>query len=128
MSRIRARANAVARVYNDYQVVYKGRVEYRDPQKNILARSSNRMFSSTVDVLSTQAKRALPYNLGRKYLLIQNKSAASIYFDFDQMATSDSPEIFTLGVYESISGQFLVSAIWLRGSAGTQRINVVEGY
>ena len=124
----RSRVNIRKRVFSDYRVIYKGRVEYRDQQKNIQARSSNRMFSNVHDTNATSSTRALPYNLGRKYLLIQNKSAASVYFDFDQMATADSPEIFTLGAYESISGQFLVSAIWLRGTVGTQRINIIEGY
>lgn len=110
-----------------YKVPFRGRVEYKgkiDP----IGKNKARYFSSTIDVVDNMAKRALPFNTFRKYLLIQNKTGSSVYIDFDQQATTDSIEIFPLGSYESISGIELVSEIWIRGSSGTQRINFVEGF
>jgi hypothetical protein len=115
---------AVRRVYT---TPFRGRVEYHG-REDLIGKNKARYYSTTVDVGDNAATRALPFNTFRKYLLIQNKTAASVYLDFDQQATTDSIEIFTLGAYESISGIELVSEIWIRGSTTAQRINVVEGF
>lgn len=112
---------------NVYYTPFRGRVEYKGKQ-DLIGKNKVRYQSTTVDVTSNGSVRGLPFNATRKYLLVQNKTASSVYIDFDQQATTDSIEIFALGAYESISGIELVSEIWIRGSSGTQRINLVEGY
>lgn len=88
-----------------------------------VARRAN-MFSlpTTAELASNEI---LPANPRRAYLIIQNRSAASVYVNFGQSASAAYLEIIAGGSYEPLVAP--VNSVHVVGAAGGQSIVVIEG-
>lgn len=89
-------------------------------RKNV---NSSLIHYTVNNITSTPVLRANP---NREYLLIQNISGSSIFYNIDAPADAlNGIEIFTAGNYEPHNPP--TGAIYIFGSAASQRIGVIEG-
>ena len=78
-------------------------------------------------VIGTESVQVLVNNINRRYLLVQNNSAATIYLSFSNKAnTFDGLKIISGGYYEP----FIIprSAVYLIAAAANSNVVVVEGF
>lgn len=78
-------------------------------------------FSAT-----TTSTQALTYNTYRRYLIIQNRGAASIYVKFGAVHSgTEGLEIVGGGNYEMLTPPF--NSVWIVAASGTQSVVLYEG-
>lgn len=85
-------------------------------------------FFTTAATVETQSREIRPATPARIYLLIENRTAAAIFINFDSPADSETGiEIVAGGNYELDRELVPDNALHMSGAAGAQRINITEG-
>jgi len=91
-----------------------------------IARANNIIFINTGYTINALSVQVLPANNNRTYLLIQNKSAAPVYFSFGNKANVyDGVEIVAGGNYEPYI--YPSSSLHMIASVADSDVVIVEG-